>query len=201
MVIAPILRTINKGISSGIGLAGEKYHDHKDRKAALAEQKQKEASYSTSEVVNSVDHTQETIDDEQLWALDEAAGLPDYETSQAQQRLGVERTISDLVRDVAVTQENEVQERTEFPTRLPYPVIIPQRRPGTKGRGFARAYPPDLERFGIEQDTFMHFLQNFEDVQQASPWLKTIYLAGNIVGLVPGTITMAVSFCVSAAVG
>ncbi|KAL4972051.1 hypothetical protein BDW66DRAFT_155090 [Aspergillus desertorum] len=38
---------------------------------------------------------------------------------------------------------------------LRLPVIIPQRRPGVRVRGFVRAYAPDLEPCGIDQDTFM----------------------------------------------
>lgn len=33
--------------------------------------------------------------------------------------------------------------------RLELPIVIPQRRPGTKTRGFARVYPPILETKGI----------------------------------------------------
>lgn len=200
MVIAPILRTINKGISTGIGLAGEKYYDRKDRKAALAEQEQKEANANVRETtVNESDS--ERADDERIWALDEAAAPPDYESSQFERRPSAGRTISELVHDVAVTREHGVDNHAAPRTRIPYPVVIPQRRPGTKARGFARAYPPDLEGLGVDQDTFMKFLQNFEDAQQASPWLKTVYIAGSIVGLVPGHITMAVSLCVSVAAG
>ena len=40
---------------------------------------------------------------------------------------------------------------------LPCPVIIPQRRPHKKSRGFVRAYAPALEECGIDQDGFMSF--------------------------------------------
>lgn len=201
MVIVPILRVINKGISNGLGLAGEKYYDHKDRKASLAEQKQREANVNHTRLINPIEPGEETADDERIWALDEAAGPPDYETSQAQHRPAPERTISDLVHDVAAMTVVESQSPDMPLARLPYPVIIPQRRPGAKARGWARAYPPDLEGLGIEQDTFLRFLQSYEDAQQASPWLRTVYVASNIVGLIPGHITMAVSLSVSIAAG
>ena len=38
---------------------------------------------------------------------------------------------------------------------LSMPVIIPERRPGFKTRGFVRAYAPVLEEAGIDQDTFI----------------------------------------------
>lgn len=41
---------------------------------------------------------------------------------------------------------------------LPYPVIIPQRRPESGDRGFAYAYAPILNDSGIDEDTFVEFL-------------------------------------------
>ncbi|KAL6706361.1 hypothetical protein ACN47E_005467 [Coniothyrium glycines] len=203
MVIAPILRTINKGISTGIGLAGEKYHDHRDRKNALGERKQKDVDVEVQvrELVDPAEPGGETASDERIWALDEAAGSSDHETSDPAQRPGARRSISDLVHDVQTVKQSDSSAQSGPLTRLPYPVIIPQRRPGAKGRGWARAYPPDLEALGVEQETFLRFLQNFEQAQQASPWLKTVYVAANVVGLVPGTITMAVSISVAVAAG
>ena len=47
------------------------------------------------------------------------------------------------------------------PNRLKYPVIIPQRRPNDRERGFIRAYAPDLMHCGIDQATFIDFLDGF----------------------------------------
>ncbi|KAF2796883.1 hypothetical protein K505DRAFT_270583 [Melanomma pulvis-pyrius CBS 109.77] len=85
--------------------------------------------------------------------------------------------------------------------RLPYPVVIPQRRPGTKTRGFARVYPPDLNSLGIDQDTFLRLLKNFQTASQASPWLHALFISAGVVGLVPGAITLAVSISVQVAAG
>lgn len=197
-----LLEKITKGISSGVGLAGEKYQDHKNRKAALAEQKEQSNTAGTGQSSKPVKSAkqEEGAEDEKIWALDEISELPAYEVSQAQHASGPERTVEDLVNDV-VKMRVDGQAPASPAARLPYPVIIPQRRPGTKGRGFARAYPPDLEARGIDQETFMKFLQNFEDAQQVSPWLKAICMAGDAVGLVPGTITLAVSMSVSITAG
>ena len=40
---------------------------------------------------------------------------------------------------------------------LPCPVIIPQRRPHKKSRGFVQAYAPVLADSGVTQDAFMQF--------------------------------------------
>ena len=47
------------------------------------------------------------------------------------------------------------------PPRLTCPVIIPQRRPGSKSRGFMRAYAPVLADYDINEETFLDFLKTF----------------------------------------
>jgi hypothetical protein len=49
--------------------------------------------------------------------------------------------------------------------RIPGPVVIPQRRHGSKFRGFVRAYAPELADCGISQDMFLEFL---EDIYESS---------------------------------
>ena len=48
--------------------------------------------------------------------------------------------------------------------RLSCPVIIPQRRPRDKNRGFVRAYAPALEDSGISQEVFLQFLEYLDIV-------------------------------------
>lgn len=47
------------------------------------------------------------------------------------------------------------------PSRMQCPVVIPQRRPGSKTRGFIRAYAPMLSDYDIDQETFLTFLKSF----------------------------------------
>lgn len=49
-------------------------------------------------------------------------------------------------------------------TRLPCPVVIPQRRPRNKDRGFVRAYAPILRDCGIDQEVFLQFLEYLDVV-------------------------------------
>ena len=70
-------------------------------------------------------------------------------------------------------------------TPLSHPVVIPQRRPGNRSRGFVRAYAPDLEGCGITQTTFLNFLEEFEKSSQANPWILSINLAGVAMNFVP----------------
>ncbi|KAL3469187.1 hypothetical protein BJX99DRAFT_81276 [Aspergillus californicus] len=69
--------------------------------------------------------------------------------------------------------------------KLPYPVIIPQRRPGAKKRGFVRAYAPVLADSGISQDVFIKFISDFNKASQASLWLQVVVVAADITGWSP----------------
>jgi hypothetical protein len=46
---------------------------------------------------------------------------------------------------------------------LAMPVIIPERRPRHRRRGFLRAYAPLLENCQINQTTFLSFLKGFDE--------------------------------------
>lgn len=146
--------------------------------------------FSDSESSDMEDESDYSLeDDEQDWALDEAADPPAYdEVVQG----GVSRTSS-----------NDYSLPPSAPTgfKLPYPVIIPQRRPGSKNRGFVRAYAPDLAACDIDQATFLHFLKAFHKESQASPVFTALYIAGGIAGLVPSVIAMAVSIATQVAAG
>jgi hypothetical protein len=77
--------------------------------------------------------------------------------------------------------------------KLPCPVIIPQRRPRDRKRGFVRAYAPVLADCGIDQAAFLDFLNTFDEASKASQWLSVVNIAASAVGLVPSGIAMGVS--------
>ena len=54
------------------------------------------------------------------------------------------------------------------PPRLSCPVVIPQRRPGSKGRGFMRAYAPVLLDYDINEEFFLAFLKTFHKASMVS---------------------------------
>ncbi|KAI1611855.1 hypothetical protein EDD36DRAFT_419726 [Exophiala viscosa] len=66
--------------------------------------------------------------------------------------------------------------------RLPAAVIIPQRRPQSKTRGFIRAYAPDLANCGIDQQVFMHFLGGFDAAikKQSLFFVANLPVAGGV---------------------
>lgn len=70
-------------------------------------------------------------------------------------------------------------------TELECPVIIPQRRPGNRRRGFVHAYAPALADCGIDETTFSHFLKDLYRASQASRTLYAVDAGALIAGLVP----------------
>jgi hypothetical protein len=201
ILVTMLLSKVVKGVSGGIGLVNEKYHDHKQRKSAAVEGERspnRSSHASVEGLVNPLEPGLESSNDEQVWTLDEAAGdPPTYEESETQQLQVPERTVTELVQNVFASPVPH----QDHPKHLPHPIVIPQRRPGAKGRGFARAYPPDMEAFGFDEPAFMRFLQSFQDASEAASWLKALSISSQLVGLVPGTITLAVSLSLQIASG
>ncbi|APA16254.1 hypothetical protein sscle_16g110240 [Sclerotinia sclerotiorum 1980 UF-70] len=133
--------------------------------------------------------------DEEAWALDEAANTSNPATSSEETSQD-----ADELTDVFIRNHPPPAYSAAKP-KLPCPVILPQRRPRDKKRGFIRAYAPVLEDCGIDQSTFLDFLKTFYHASKSSPWLNVINAAAGIVGFVPGPITMGVSIATQFAVG
>ncbi|KAL9535577.1 Burnettramic acids biosynthesis cluster protein [Sphaerulina musiva] len=137
-------------------------------------------------------------DDEELLELDEALtstdtkGLPTYDESEQEYQ-----PVDELVRDVINTSRpppTSTCSGTPFTSQsqLPCPVILPQRRPRKKARGFIRAYSPVLSDCGISQEVFLKFLKNFHTSSQASPIFPIIRFSAAIAGLAPSVIAIAI---------
>jgi hypothetical protein len=133
-------------------------------------------------------------DDEEIWALDDAASPgPENESSDPPKE-------SKDVADVFLRAHPPPARQISW-GQLPCPVILPQRRPKDKKRGFVKAYAPVLANCDIDQNTFLEFLKSFQQSGKADPWLNTINVAAMIAGLVPSITAMAVSAAVKIAVG
>ncbi|KAL7789098.1 hypothetical protein V8C37DRAFT_386647 [Trichoderma ceciliae] len=85
--------------------------------------------------------------------------------------------------------------------RLSLPVIIPQRRPEDKKRGFAKAYAPVLQDCGIDQETFLEFLTIFHQSSKEDPWLNAVNVGGAVAGFAPSVIAMGVSIGIQVTAG
>ena len=180
-----------KGIGSLIGLATEAHAHRKEKKAAEKGNATAQDSTTISTIQDSPYDNEQA--DEEDWALDDASVELSAEPP-AYEEFG-----SDLsTAKAAVTDTSEIA-LTHTIKPLPCPVILPQRRPQTKSRGFVRAYAPLLgECKGIDEATFLNFLKDFHRESQASPVFKAVNIAGMVAGSVPSVIAMAVSISVQA---
>lgn len=136
--------------------------------------KASEAEYDVEDNYSS-DEGSEGVDlDEEAWELDEMAervAPPSY-ADQAPEDMSEEASIKkeeQMIRDIVRLAGPPPQPAR----RIPCPVIIPQRRPRNKDRGFVRAYAPVLEDCGVSPDAFLKFQQDWlvaSKVSVFTPW-------------------------------
>ena len=192
-----------KLVGSGIGAARESYLENQEQKSKFVPSSGT-SQYQASNPASSVhgrEHSPEAEDEEleDTWLLDEASQSidpPSYEEANPPPA-AMEQDPKDLVGQV-------LQSAPPPSTRtspIPLPVILPQRRPGTKGRGFVRAYAPVLSNAAIDQQTFLLFLKNLHLASSASTGLKVVFIAGAAAGVVPEPITQIVSAAVQVTAG
>jgi hypothetical protein len=138
-------------------------------------------------------------DDETLWKLDEAisAARKDRQVNEELVELPANESVETLVQGVMDTAGGLRSGSSLKTGPLPCPVIIPQRRPRNKTRGFLRAYAPALSACGITQDVFLEFLKNFHKSSQASPIFDVVLLASNVAMQVPNHIVNPVAIVCS----
>ena len=123
------------------------------------------------------DYPDPVDDDEAYWELDEATDPDpdppayDYSPSVRGEIDHAEPESGEAKPDVHKLVQKFLASHpapTHGTGQLPCPVIIPQRRPRTKSRGFVRAYAPVLADSGIDQDTFLEFLKTFHKASQVN---------------------------------
>ena len=141
------------------------------------------------------------VDDEEDWELDEAGeeegGFTDATEWDEEEKTEGKPDVRKILQKFLVAHPLPPHPANHEP--LPCPVIIPQRRPRTKSRGFVKAYAPVLQNVGIDQATWMDFLETFHKASQASPVFGAILVAGHLIGYVPSVAAMVASTLVQAA--
>ncbi|ESZ99551.1 hypothetical protein SBOR_0116 [Sclerotinia borealis F-4128] len=103
-------------------------------------------------------------------------------------------------RDVSFYAHELPSQRNQPARGLSCPVILPQRRPEAQSRGIIRAYSLELADCGIDEDTFLDFIDDFNEAHKASPYLDAVNVAAQGVGFAPGITPMVVSMVVPIAV-
>lgn len=130
--------------------------------------------------------------DEEQWDLDDAQDdikvrLSDQPTTPEEENApgssaSPEQKKQKEIRNVrkltdAFMAKHPVPEYISEAGKIGLPVVIPQRRPKERHRGFIRAYAPVLATKGIDEATFLEFIETFDKASQASPWIQAINLA------------------------
>lgn len=179
-----------QGIAATIGLASESIHHHKQKRASQKSQRDRiPRSLSGDGFIAAVDELhisqsphetedQQTLPtqvDEVAWALDEV---------QDETSTGDGNTVSPDISPLGspklaetFLQSHPTAKDPAEPGRLGMPVVITQRRPKARTRGFIRAYAPILQNVGIDQETFLHFIDQLNKAVEPSPWITAIDLA------------------------
>lgn len=203
-----------KGLAAGIGLISESISAHKAKKQLPQNNTSENNGLRPSP--DGDDHPQShnergeppertAIDSlEAQWELDETqdelkhatgnqADLPEYsETEQAVEE-AVHRFASDYPPPAYTPND-----ATPMP-QLRAPILLPQRRPKSRKRGFIRAYAPDLAAFSIDQPMFFEFLDTAEKACQGAKWLNAINLASIGTMFMPSATGIAVSIAIQIA--
>ncbi|KAF2084457.1 hypothetical protein K490DRAFT_68765 [Saccharata proteae CBS 121410] len=114
---------------------------------------------------------QEEVHEDELWELDEAQSEIANETP-------TENHAAAAVKDEDALSRFPMDSSNPSVTgRLSLSVILPQRRPKDRNRGFIRAYAPVLQECGIDQATWINFFDAFNKSTAADPRLNAINLA------------------------
>jgi hypothetical protein len=193
---------IVRGLAAGIGLASESYQHRKEKKASQSQPRQDD-DYDDDDD-NHTSQTQERRHsqhdahmsqqmDEAVWQLDEAQD----QISERESRpyAPTDDQVAGLAESFIVAHARPLP-YTSSATQLSLPVVITQRRPESRTKGFVRAYSPLLEDVGVDQATFLDFLDNLNKSLAPSPWIQAINLAAFAGQSVPEPFTIMISIAV-----
>ncbi|KAM0250868.1 hypothetical protein ACHAP5_002088 [Fusarium lateritium] len=204
-----LLGSAVRSVAGGIGLVSESVSAYKEKKgaekgAALSEpgpsQQSHQSGVTASDERPPDEHLQPSPQDdltERQWELDETQSEllsnPEGDSTSSKRVQDISDLIAAFLRSHGSTT---TMTSGQGSARLGLPVILAQRRPKDRTRGFVRGYAPMLETVGIDQAAWLDFLDKFDQSTTASPWIQVINFA-EIGGLF---VPIAPSIAISAAV-
>ncbi|BCS17812.1 uncharacterized protein APUU_10640A [Aspergillus puulaauensis] len=139
---------------------------------------------------------------ERSWELDEAQDIVIEAKKPRKSKDGVanpDKVIAAFLQRHPPHSPVSPSQQPSSGSRLEYPVAIPQRRPKDKKRGFIRAYAPDLQSVGIDQEAWFDFIETLNEASLANPWINALNLASLAASPLPSAISMAVSTAIMVA--
>ncbi|KAL8689099.1 MAG: hypothetical protein Q9218_005147 [Villophora microphyllina] len=202
-----LIRSGIRALSGGIGLASEGIQSYKQGKTKGKESEPAEVTNHSQngphpgnpdavrQGDNEVD-AEEVIHDhedlEEVWKLDDTQEEVANTPSPSVQAALAKDPVAEFIHNHS-TRHHAPETEQE---RLALPVILPQRRPKERSRGFVRAYAPVLENSGIDQSTWLAFLDAFQRSSAANPWLECINFAAFATLALPLPISFAVEMAI-----
>ncbi|KAH8776302.1 hypothetical protein F5883DRAFT_409957 [Diaporthe sp. PMI_573] len=179
-----------QGIAATIGLASETIYHHKKKRASQQFQRDTiPRSFSNGDCIptttdldsfRSLNEAEAQARlpaqvDEVAWALDEVQD--DISTNNGNTAPPDHSPLgSPMLADSFLQSHPSAKSPAAF-GRIELPVVITQRRPKARTRGFIRAYAPILQDVGIDQETFVDFIDQLNKAVEPSPWISAIDLA------------------------
>lgn len=192
--MAQIVTNIVQKVGGGIGFASEAYKAHMANKTQL----KTETGFQQQELRQN-DQVPTVGPEEEAWELDEAqndlVGAPQTQMTDEAIDPGTlaDAFVSRLPPSLTPAELSHPREK------LPFPIILPQRRPADRSRGMVSAYPPILETRCIDQATFIDFIETFNKSTQASKWIAALNLASIGTIWLPTVTSILVSMAITAA--
>ncbi|BDD63681.1 hypothetical protein MPDQ_000598 [Monascus purpureus] len=213
-----------QGLAAGIGLVSEGIHAHKAHKQQRQQQQTQTRSRESVQIDRSLpedngyypsEHhdgrTQspdravvETL--EEQWELDEAQEELLAQSQHPEDELDEKNAACEPLDEAGLAREFVSEHPPPYTLspdapapQLMAPVVLPQRRPKDRTRGFIRAYAPCLADFDIDEKTFIDFLDTAEKACLARKWLNAINLASLATMCLPSVTGMAVSIAIQIA--
>ncbi|KAK7748922.1 hypothetical protein SLS53_000947 [Cytospora paraplurivora] len=185
------------GLASGVGLASESIQHHKEKKRVQRQQVEQQPE-TTERVISQDVLSQSKVmpkdDNEEEWELDDAQEELSRDTYQSPSPPSTPEKIPALADNFIRNHPLPVYPESSSQTaRLPLPIVLTQRRPKARDRGFIKAYAPILEDVGIDQAAFLGFIDKLNKAVEPSPWIQAINLAGFAAQNVPLAVSMAIS--------
>lgn len=151
--------------AAGVGFVSEALHHRKEKKRA-----REEAKSNQPEQPESATFPEQL--NEAAWALDDA----EQEAAANETELNSPKEPKDLAE--AFLARHPPPPVADTDAQLALPVLLVQRRPKDRSRGFIRCYAPALADVGIDQETFIDFIDTLNKSLEPNPWLYAINLAG-----------------------
>jgi hypothetical protein len=184
-----------RGIAAGIGLASESYQHHKEKKAfQMRAGFEDESAAAVTEEERELQHDAHLLQqmDEAVWELDEAQD----QVSEEHHSRPADLTDEEVAGLANSFFDAHARPPAHPAAQLALPVVITQRRPESRTKGFVHAYSPLLDDVGIDQTTFLDFLGKLNESLAPSPWIQAINLAAFAGQHVPEPFTIMISIAV-----